>query len=366
MKINILDPAIFCRAGHHYDYGLKLVRHYAGEGHDVHVYGAATMNDEVAADFQEFGGVTKLFQALQYLTPDLYDWYAGEIIQYRRESASIAEDLRSVRQADVWIWPTLWAPQLEACATIGLDVPMVGCVFWDPGVESRSLEAMLWRSALESARERGVRFTIASVEAELRHRFMPIMTKARFALVPHPVDGPPIAEPKTALKRIGFFGHQRREKGLTLMQPLLSRLIGDGYSITFQNSDHDADVPKVAGVTMLDYVENIAVPIAECDLVVLPYDIKQYQARGSGILMECIALGVPVTAPIGTLPGRTVEQLAIGPLFVANSVRPIYQAIKAAERNYAVFAANAHVAARQFSNRNGVGRFAAALLAAAR
>ncbi|HET7604798.1 MAG TPA: glycosyltransferase [Sphingomicrobium sp.] len=366
MKINILDAGLCYRVGHHYDYDLKLLRHYAGAGHDVHVYGMAGMSKEVAAVFRKFGGVTRLFRTHPYKAADEYDWYAGEIVQHARESANIAEDLNSVRPADVWIWPTLRAAEVDACASRGIKVPMVGCVYWEPGVESRSIGAMLWRDALLLAEEAGLRFTLASVEAELRHRFMPIVPSGRFAVIPHPVDGPPIPEPKTALKRIGFFGHQREEKGLEMVKPLLSRLVGEGYRITFQNSDRDAPLPEFPGVDLLEYVEDIAVPIAECDLVVLPYDVQQYRARGSGILMECLALGVPVTAPVGTLPGRIIERQGVGPLFAANKPAVIYQAIKAARRNYPGFAANAHKAAREFCKRNGIGPFASALLAAAR
>ena len=366
MKINILDAGITYRAGHHYDYGLKLLKHYAEAGHDVHVYGASRMEDDVLKDFERFGAVTKLFQAHQYQVARAYDWYAGEIVQYNRESASIAEDLRSVPQADISIWPTIIAQQLNACAMLGAGSPIVGCVYWEPGIEAQSTGAMLWRDALLAAEAAGLKFTLASVEGELRHRFMPIVANGRFAVIPHPVDGPPIPKPKAELKRIGFFGHQRAEKGLRFMKPLLTQLVADGYKITFHNSDPGSPVPDVPGVDLLEYVEDIAVPIAECDLIVLPYDVEKYRARGSGILMECLALGIPVAAPVGTLPGRIIERLGVGPLFTANTAQLIYQAIKAAERNYPAFAANAHRAAGEFCKRNGVAAFASALLAAAR
>jgi hypothetical protein len=82
--------------------------------------------------------------------------------------------------------------------------------------------------------------------------------------------------------------------------------------------------------------------------------------------MECIALGIPVAAPVGTLPGRIVEQLGVGLLFTRTSVSPIYRAIKIMERNYATFAGNAHKVAGLFCELNGVAQFASALLAAAR
>jgi hypothetical protein len=366
MKINILDAGISYRAGHHYDYGLKILKHYAKSGHDVHVYGLAGMDDETAAEFEEFGEVTRLFGTSPYEPADGYDWYAGEIVQFRTETARIAEDLRSVSEADIWIWPTIRPAEIQACLMHGVRAPMVGCVYWDPGVESGSMGAKLWRSALVSAHAAGLKLTLASVEAELRHRFMPIVANGRFAVVPHPVDGPRIAEPKSLLKRIGFFGHQREEKGSSIVKPLLSRLVEDGYSITFQNSFNQAESPDIPGVDLLKFVKDIAVPIAECDLVVLPYDVQNYRARGSGILMECVALGVPVAAPLGTLPGRIAEQYGIGSMFIETSARQIYRTIKIVERNYAIFAANAHLVAGQFCERNGVAHFASALLAAAR
>ena len=366
MKINILDAGISYRSGHHYDYGLKILKYYTHAGHDVHVYGHSGMDDETAAEFEEFGEVTRLFRTAPYHAPDEYDWYAGEIVQHRKESVSIAEDLHAVREADIWLWPTIRAQEIEACVMRAVRTSMVGCVYWDPGVECGSVQAKLWRSALVSAHTTGLNLTLASVEAELRHRFMPIVANGRFVVVPQPVDGPRLAEPKSVLKRIGFFGHQREEKGSSIVRPLLSRLVQDGYSITFQNSYNQAKSPDVPGVDQLKFAKNIAVPIAECDLVVLPYDVPNYRARGSGILMECIALGVPATAPVGTLPGRIVEQYGVGSLFLETRPGPIYRAIKIIERSYAAFAANAYAAAGRFSERNGVAQFASALLAAAR
>jgi len=242
--------------------------------------------------------------------------------------------------------------------------PVVGCIYWDPGVETDSLIAMFWRDALVVAREK-LRFTLASVEADLRHRFTAVRGPLPFWVLPHPVDALPIAEPKRALKRIGFFGHQRGEKGAELLVPLMERLVQGGYAVTLQNSNAEFAMPDMAGVEFLGYVDDVAEPIAKCDLVVLPYDVQNYKARGSGILVECLALGVPVSAPVGTLPGRTIEQLGAGPLF--GSVRPdsIYRAIQVADATYTAQAARSFAAAHQFAQRNGVARYAAALLSVA-
>ena len=89
---------------------------------------------------------------------------------------------------------------------------------------------MRWRAALVAARNSGLKLTLASVEGELRHRFMPILADGRFAVLGQPVDGPPIPKPKMKLQRIGFFGHQREEKGSAMMERLLSHLVGEGFS----------------------------------------------------------------------------------------------------------------------------------------
>ena len=82
--------------------------------------------------------------------------------------------------------------------------------------------------------------------------------------------------------------------------------------------------------------------------------------------MECLALGVPVTAPGGTLPGRNIERYGVGPLFPIARGKPVYNAIKAADRNFAAFARKAHEAAVHFGARNGSALFAKGLLAAAK
>lgn len=366
MKINILDAGIRYRAGHHYDYGLKLVRELVAAGHDVQVYGASIMEDEVAADFGALAPISKHFNIWPHSLPERYDFYAGLFVQHRVEPPIIAQDLRKVRRADLWIFPTIWAQEIAACAIARVDVPVVGCIYWDPGIEWKSEDAQFLRSALLLAHSAKVDLTLTSVEPEMRDRFLPIIPNGKFVTIPQPADGPPIRQAKKKLKRVGFFGHQRVEKGASMLRGLLPLLVKDGYSVTYQDSFADIKLPDLPGVERLGYVKDIAEPIAECDLVVLPYDVDNYRARGSGIVVECLALGVPVTAPLGTLPGRTIAAYGVGPLFSVPRGRPVYQAIKLADREFASFAKNAHEAAVQYATRNGSARFANALIAAAK
>jgi glycosyltransferase involved in cell wall biosynthesis len=365
MKINILDPGLSPRSGHHYDFDRKLGRHLAAAGHEVHLYGFDHIDDAVVEEFRAFGKITKLFRSYPYQDPRSGDRYSGELEMILDSGQELARDLAAVQDADLWIWPSMRVQHLNACVLRGVAAPIVGCIHEDPGIEAKAIGALLWRAAFLSASRRKLRYSMGSIEGELRHRFMPIMPDGRFAVFPQPFEGPPIDAPKPALRRIGFFGNQRGEKGAALIEPLMQRLTQDGYTVVFQSSG--GRYPGVAPpeVEMLDFVEDIAVPIRTCDLVVLPYDVEQYRGKGSGILAQCMALGIPVTAPVGTLPGRLIEQSQIGPLFSASRLEAIHQAIKYADRNYEAFANNALAFARHFVKRNGVGRFADAFLSCA-
>src|SRR5690606_20127149 len=109
---------------------------------------------------------------------------------------------------------------------------------------------------------------------------------------------------------------QREDKGSRLLTRLLSRLIEDGYEILFQDSGNE--IPKHINhpkITVLDFLDDMASQLRQCDLVVLPYDLASYRVRGSGILVSCLSLGIPVVGPYDTIPGHTIERFQVGPLF---------------------------------------------------
>ena len=361
MKINYLDSGLRFRAGHHLEYARRLLGQLAAAGHDVRAYGYAEM-DQVVVDGLERFGISRLFRDFLHITPKQHDEYAGELVQYRTEAVTVAQDLLELREADGWFWPLIRPQDIAACAALQIKVPMVGCVFWDPGVETRTLAAQLWRDALLSARKAGLNLTLASFEPEIRQRFMPIVPNGRFVVLPQPVEARPLQAPRASLKRIGFFGHQREEKEARGMNALLATLVARGYHVTFQNSSHYTPSPNIKGVETIGFVDDLTAEIARCDLVVLPYNIASYHARDSGLLVEALALGIPVTAPFGTLPGRIIEASQVGPLFAANGAVAILWAVEQAAKNYAYFARNAHRHAAGYTARNNSERCAAALV----
>jgi hypothetical protein len=367
MKIAILDAGLDQRGGHHFDFVHKLSVELSRLGYAIHIYGYVGMEADVEAALSRHAKVTKLLRPFHYDDPAQVDAYAGDLLQFQAHSAMLAEDLRAVDEADLWIWPSLTAHQLYACVLCNVTAPIVGSIHHDPGIEARTPEAMLWRMTLVLAHERDLRLTLGSVESELRHRFMQILVDGRFQVFPQPFDGAPPNTPRTTLRRIGFFGSHRPEKGARrTVVPLLNRLVADGYDVLFHNSNnHYAEHDLPPGVEVLHYVEDLAEPISRCDLVVLPYVVDQYRIKGSGILAMCMAQGVPVAGPFGTIPGRVIEEHGAGPLFPRTTIAAIHATVKYADANYPAFAAAALRSARRFAARNGIARHAQAMLAAA-
>ena len=368
MKINILDAGLAERAGHHYEFDLKLARGLVAEGHDLHVYGFKGMLQETFAEFADVAPVTRLFSHFHYSDVTAFDPYSPQAVAFHKQSLGYAADLAQVREADLWIWPTFDLEQLMACAMVETKARVVGSVHYDPGFEARTISALLWRLALVTAHEKGVELILGSVEPELRHRYMPILPDKRFAVFPQPFDGPSRTEPSPALKRIGFFGYQRGEKGTSVIDPLMMKLAEEGYEVVYHNSNKAAGYtpPKHPRIESIGFVDDLAVPIAGCDLVVLPYDPEQYRIKGSGILAQALALGIPATAPFGTLPGRTIEQFQAGQLFGSLTPQAIFATIRFMDRNYARFAANAIRAGEVFAKQHGAERFMKTILSFAR
>jgi hypothetical protein len=365
MKINIVDPGLIEKAGHHFDFDRKLLRHFSEAGHDVTLFAYIGLADDAATDLRAHGRVETPLRVFQYGNPQARDRYASALDTFLRNSEILAEDLRALAPADVWIWPSFRAFNLYGCALAGLGEPVAGCIHVDPGIEARTTGAMLWRAAFLAASRHGLRYTVGSIEPELRHRFTAIIPDGRFAIFPQPFDGPPIDDPRTELKRVGVFGQQRAEKGTRRLSSLFERLVADGYSVTLQNSNpryRDSLHPRVE---VLPFVEDFAVPMRDCDLIVLPYDIDSYAGKGSGILAQALVLGIPVAGPLGTLPGRIIEKYQLGPLFGVSTAEAIYAAVKLAHANYPRYAGNAFSAAHGIGKQHGSKQFAEALLACA-
>jgi glycosyltransferase involved in cell wall biosynthesis len=123
----------------------------------------------------------------------------------------------------------------------------------------------------------------------------------------------------------GYFGEARREKGFDRLPEIIENLIviyGAGrvkFAIQVSAApDNDteevraargrlerlADIHKADAAIRL-YQEfpdmrGYYTALAGCDALLMPYDVAAYQARGSGVALEGLALGIPIVVAAGT------------------------------------------------------------------
>lgn len=362
----ILDPGLIAPGGHHLDYDLRIAGELKARGIDAHLYAHADVQPAVLERLRPVVPVTPLFRASPYTATVPVPAGGGPRARHAADARATAEDLAGLPAAagaTHWIWPSLYAAQLEACARHAPAAAIAACIhvepdFRDPAGTDR------WREAFAAACPIGARVQVGVMVPTLQAAYGPLAGDVPIGLLPIGHDGFPPAAPRSRLRRIGFFGLQRGGKGAAIVPSLAAALAGAGYEVVVHDSGGHLDAgPRIPGVTRLDYVPDLPAAIARCDLVVAPYDPVAYRTKGSGIAWEAVASGVPVVVPAGTAPGSWIASLGAGVLFREYSAGAVLDAVRLAADGYAGIAAAAFAAARGWPGRHGTGPLVSALLA---
>jgi glycosyltransferase involved in cell wall biosynthesis len=361
MRISLLDPALVSKAGHHLEWNLKIVDELTSLGHQVEVFADASVHRTVVESFSGRASVSPLFKVFPYINPSAIDPIAGELAAFLDGAAALAADLRLIGECDLWLWPSLFAPQLYACSIAAPAARISGCIHIDPGYRTAN-GRMWWRYAFLVAQSTNLRANIGVTGPLLQREYAPLTATGRIECFPVAFDGAPTGIRKTGLARIGFFGHQRQKKGATLIPELVPRLLRDGFQVVVHDSGNKVRVENAPGLTILGYVPCLAEEIAKCDLVVSPLDPTAYRSMGSGIVWDAIASGVPVIVPSGTAPSLLVEETGAGKLTSAISVDAICDAIIDVQQNYEQISIAALEASRRWHTTQGVKLHVAAML----
>lgn len=361
MRVNILDPGLIFSGGHHLEYDIRIAEELIRRGHEARVYSHARISDSARESVAAIAPAIPLFRPSPYSNPAKVDPISGELRIFLDGALMLAEDLGRVEAADLWIWPTLFAPQLHACALANPRVDIAGCIHVEPNYMA-SNGRMWWRYALEKCRKAGLRTNLGVTIPRLGREYSLLAGDERVSMWPILADGAPIKVPRTGLRRIGFFGHQRAEKGTAILATLISRLLGDGFEVVLHDSGDLSRIDQAPGLVTLGFVPSLAEEIARCDLVVLPYDPAAYRARGSSVGCEAIASGIPVIAPAGTPIGFLVESTGAGALFAALTAEEIHRVVLAARDGYRRFSNAAFEASRAWPERHGIKNFVSKML----
>lgn len=361
MIINILDPGLSIAGGHHLEWDRSIATELVAQGHELTVYSHAGILPGVRAAFDGCAELVPVFRNYAYLHPQQLDPIAGDLLGFIDVAIALAEDLTSLKKADLWLWPSLFHAQLYACSLVRAGVPVSGCIHTEPGFMS-SLGAACWKYAFIKAGQAGLSVDLGVPGPILQQEYGEIFGATGLPqLLPLPTRGCPVTAPRTELRTIGFFGHHRQEKGIQLIPNLVTSLLNEGYRIVLHDSGNTFGAEQIPGLTPIGYVPDLAAEIAKCDLVVLPYDASSYRSRESAIVWDALASGIPVVVPNGTAPGLRVLGSGAGKVALLPTAQSIHRAIAEAKADYAQIAAAAFSASQEWPRTHGIAKLANAL-----
>ena len=339
MNFNIVDPGLRELSGHHYDFVRKIHNYLTSQGHSVKVYAHINVSEDIVS---KFDNITPLFRSFPY--PQFH----GEILDYHNHSQMISEDLQKVSHADYWIWPSTFSFQVNGFRMSNRMVKSVGCIHVEYDYHHAVYGKEQWIHGLTD------NFKLFAMEQKLVKHYNEIGVDCKY--VPNPADNYPLENPKTDLKIIGFFGHQRNDKGTNSIIGIIDALVSK-YQIILHDSAGQVRYDNT-NVQCYSAVPDISVLMRQCDLVILPYDRTKYQKMSSGILCEALSIGIPCIVPSKTTLSDWIEQTSAGLVFEED----IIKAVELANTNYQIVANHAHENAKVWRTKYGIEKFISVLL----
>jgi glycosyltransferase involved in cell wall biosynthesis len=329
-----MDPGLRELTGHHYDFVSRLNSHLSKQGHTVTIYSNIVTKYDV---MERFDNIKPKFRSFPY--PQV----SGEVLDYHHHSQLVYEDLRNIPDADLWIWPSVFSFQVNGIRMSGRQIKSVGCVHVEHNYHHEVYGKEQWLHG------QTVTFKLFAMEHKLVQDYLDIGFPCTYA--PNPADN--VTEPvKTELKTIGFFGHQRVDKGSNNILELVSHLT-DEYNIILHDSSGAVryDHPKVKCYGSVPVLSDL---IRQCDLVVLPYDRTKYRKMSSGILCESLSVGIPCVVPSGTTQEDWINITGSGIVFDNSD---ILEAIDKAKVQYMHIANKAHQTSLDWPSKYGIEKF---------
>jgi glycosyltransferase involved in cell wall biosynthesis len=357
MKINLIDPGLENKAGHHFDLNLTIANELLNLNHEVSIYS----NN----NFAEEKYLNKKIKIIPTFSLSPYselkeDPFTGEIDEFNQFSNTYSQELLKIPEADLVVVPTIFSFLLNAFALIKMKTPIAACIHFGPDFYNLNDGNIRWRLAFRNAKDSLI-LNLGGLERVNHDDYLPITLNKRFNVFPLPYDGSPGVSKKSKIEVVGFFGAQRGEKGIGFFMPLINYLISKDIHIIFHDSSGRIKLnhPKVR---YLNFVENISSEMAKCDLIFLPYNKENYMHKGSGILYESLATGLPVIVPSGTTLAEHVKLIGSGITFSNLTLASMIEAFELAQLSYQQLLENATKNAENWNQRHGIKKFIKALM----
>jgi glycosyltransferase involved in cell wall biosynthesis len=344
-------------AGHHLDLDLQVCRALNKLGHEVVVYAHRNCSIEAVNTLTSVCRVVPHFNSGPYVDPVKFDRIAGELFSYSAMSRSIATELNGVSQADLWLWPSIFAYQLKGSAMAQGQVPVAGCVHTPAVSDQYPSGNIFWRDAYITIKNKGKSLNIGGLEPEHKYEYAPLFDASEFKIFSSYIDFVKNEKDSNCLETVGFLGAQRGEKGANLLSQIIPSIIDNGLKVVLQDSTGLLRAKPSPAVSVFGFEPDLMQRIAECDVVILPYDAQKYARKGSGIMMMAMAASVPVVVPFGSSMSRWVERYQNGVCFYEQSPEGILEAIMTARDNYVGIKEAARRVGLQWQSQHGASRF---------
>lgn len=359
MRLAIADPGLATPIGHHFDHAVLLCRALVRSGVEVDVHGFVQPMDGVAQALARAGAsYVPAFPVYAYAKPATAD--SDEA--WRLHAGSALAALPSLEKYDAVFWPTTTPAQAIAIAerpplartVLGLDGhfrrsgPHGAAIIGVAAAQMAGLGAPVQFGAYD--------LRIAQISGPLLHPFLP-------GRLPAAVDGPPLLRRRSGLRRIGFMGSQRAERGVDAIPLLAQALLAHGFEVTIQDARGQAGVglshPRLQ---VLGYAPDFAAAIDDCDAILWHGESARYRDRPSGVVWQAIACGVPIIMPSQGVPAQIALAKGSAIFFHRMTVDDAAAAAVALRARYSAAEELAHARALAWAQSEGSDALAAALL----
>jgi hypothetical protein len=360
MHVSIMDPGLARKTGHHFDQAFRIARALKALGHAVEVHATATAS--AAAELR--GAFATLDVPLHGTFADGYYFRAppGEDgwDYWQRRATAICESLARLAPTDVAFWPSLSPSHFLAMVRVAHGRRIIGGL--DGYINfTTPLGAELLGSGRAMAQRLAGRLDLGTYDRFMADVYRPILAGLAIRRLPVPYDG--VRSPPSArIRRVGFFGYQRRERGADLIPEIADGLVRRGLKMTIQDSSGTIAMKKAhPDISILGFVDDFPRALAACDLIVWPSDPEHYVAKTSGVVWEAIASGRPVVVPSGCLPAQIAFHDGAATFFHQPTATSVLRGIDEAIENYPALCRRAEAQASRWHAAEGTERLAAAV-----
>lgn len=360
MRITILDHGLATRTGHHFDYCHSIAGGLLQKGVDVNVCVFQGAQPEVGDAFRALGCTfTPAFSQFAYASPQ-FGKHPHQLLDAIAQQA--AAEMAGLPGADLWLFPTLTADHLLAFSLTPNPPPALGMVHTDPQA-LHALGGRAWAQGGDNILQRGLKVRIGAVDPLVGDYVQTYSAGLPIGAMPLPVRGPSRTHYPALPRTIGFFGHQRPERGIALIPDLARQLLALDYEVVLQDTRQQFQSRGThPRLHLRAFASDLCAEMAACDLVVCPMDRKNYTQRLSGIVYSAVASGVPFVLPAGTLSAIRTQALGASCAYVEHTVEGILAAVQKLAASYPAHARGAERGARLFREQHGLDRFVQMLL----